>query len=115
MYHFLALTAFQAQAKDLTFPYNHANTDTLCIRGLVFVKKLTTLDVRKTGENLKRAIQDSGYTVRELQELLHMECPQGIYRWMQGKTLPSLDNLYILCRLLGVAIEDVLVEQKADF
>ena len=74
------------------------------------MKKLTTLDVKKTGQNLKQAIQDSDYTVRELQELLHLGCPQPIYRWMKGRTLPSLDNLYILCKLLGIAMEDVLVE-----
>lgn len=64
------------------------------------MKKHTSLDTIKTGQNLKQAIQDSGYTVRELQEILHLECPQPIYRWMKGIVLPSLDNLYILSKVL---------------
>lgn len=78
------------------------------------MKKRTSLDMMKTGQNLKQAIQDSGYTVRELQEILHFECPQSIYRWMKGESLPSLDNLYILCKLLGIAMEDILVAREAN-
>lgn len=75
-------------------------------------KAHTTLDLEKTGKNLKQAIQDSGYTVRELQEILHLECPQPIYRWMKGIILPSVDNLYILSKLLNVRMEDLLVEKE---
>ena len=82
------------------------------MQGTDNMKKHTTLDMIKTGQNLKQAIQSSGYTVRELQELLHLECPQPIYRWMKGKALPSLDNLLILSKLLGVAMEDFLVQQE---
>lgn len=72
-----------------------------------------TLDAVKTGQKIKEAIQDSGYRVAQLQEELNFECPQAIYRWFKGTALPSLDNLYILSKLLGVAMEDLLVE-RAD-
>lgn len=113
LYHFLASMDCQSRTKGLTFTRINANTDTY-MQGADSMKKCTTLDVGKTGQNIKRAIQDSDYTVRELQELLHLGCIQPIYRWMAGRTLPSLDNLYILCKLLGVSIEDVLVERGAD-
>ena len=37
------------------------------------------------------------------------ENPQAIYKWISGKSLPSLDNFLILSRLLHASIEDILV------
>ena len=37
------------------------------------------------------------------------ENPQAIYKWISGKSLPSLDNFIILSRLLHASIEDILV------
>lgn len=75
-------------------------------------KAHTTLDLEKTGKNLKQAIQDSGYTVRELQEILHLECPQSIYRWYKGMVLPSVDHLFILSKVLNMHMEDLLVARE---
>ena len=45
----------------------------------------------------------------ELQLLLHLSCPQPIYRWINGKTLPTVDNLYMMHRVFGMHMEDMLV------
>ena len=37
------------------------------------------------------------------------ENPQAVYKWMSGKSLPSLDNLIILSRILNTSIESILV------
>ena len=37
------------------------------------------------------------------------ENPQAVYKWISGKSLPSLDNFIILSRLLHTSIEDILV------
>ena len=34
---------------------------------------------------------------------------QAIYKWLSGKSLPSIDNFVILSRLLHTTIEDILV------
>ena len=34
--------------------------------------------------------------------------PQGIYRWLRGDTLPSIDNLYAMQGLLGVSVGHIL-------
>lgn len=69
----------------------------------------TTLDTALTGRKIKGIITGNGYSVRELQAMLNLSCPQPIYRWMNGQTLPSIDNLYMLHRILGVHMEDMLV------
>ena len=56
-------------------------------------KIFSSLDMIMTGQILKNNIKKCGYTVREIQKLLNLSCPQPIYRWMRGRTMPSLDNL----------------------
>ena len=75
---------------------------------------LTSLDAMLTGQKLNSAIKQSGYSIRELQEMLGLSCPQPIYRWIKGRTLPSIDNLYMLSRILGVHMEDLLVPRDAS-
>lgn len=74
----------------------------------------TTLDAVLTRKEIGSAIKRSGYSIKELQGLLGLSCPQPIYRWIRGRTLPSIDNLYMLSRILGVHMEDLLVPMDAD-
>lgn len=69
----------------------------------------TTLDAVLTGRKIHNAIKQSGYSIKELQEMLGLSCPQPIYRWIKGRTLPSIDNLYMLSRILDVLMEELLV------
>lgn len=68
-----------------------------------------TIDVKKTGAHLKRLIGQKGYTVRDIQTLLHLACPQPVYRWFKGQVLPSADHLYALSKLLQVHMEELLL------
>ncbi len=67
------------------------------------------IDMIKTGALLKRRIENAGYTVRDIQNILHLSCPQPIYRWYKGTILPSVDHLYVLSKLLKMHMEDLLV------
>ena len=68
-----------------------------------------SLDAVQTGRKIENAIKQSGYSIRELQEMLGLSCPQPIYRWIRGCTLPSIDNLYMLSRILKVPMDELLV------
>lgn len=72
-----------------------------------------TIDLRATGENIVRLRKSSGLSVRELQQYFGFEEPQAIYKWQQGKCLPSVDNLFALSCLLGVSMNDILVQTSA--
>ena len=63
-----------------------------------------TIDPVATGKNIIRLRKARGLTVRQLQLYFGFEEPQAIYKWQQGKCLPSVDNLYALSRLLGVSM-----------
>ena len=67
------------------------------------------IDMKKTGLLLKKTIGNAGYTVKDIQKILHLSCPQPIYRWFKGTILPSVNHLYVLSRLLKIHMEDLLV------
>lgn len=62
-----------------------------------------------TGKRIKELLRDNGYSVKDIQEVMGFENPQAVYKWLSGKSLPSLDNLLILSKLLHTSIEDILV------
>lgn len=62
-----------------------------------------------TGKKIKELLRDNGYSVKDIQEVMGFENPQAVYKWLSGKSLPSLDNLLILSKLLHTSIEDILV------
>ena len=67
------------------------------------------IDPVATGKNIVRLRQARGMTVKDLQQWFGFEEPRAIYKWQQGQTLPSVDNLIALSALLEVPVEDILV------
>lgn len=63
----------------------------------------------ETGKRIKQLLSEQNYTIREIQGAFGFENPQAIYKWISGKSLPSLDNFVILSRLLHTSIENILV------
>lgn len=68
-----------------------------------------SIQQKETGKQIKKLLMENGYTVRDVQSVMGFENPQAIYKWISGRSLPSLDNFVILSRLLHTSIEDILV------
>ena len=66
------------------------------------------IDLRATGQNIKRMREAAGISVRELQAILGFTNPQAIYKWQNGNSLPSIDNLIILAAVLGTTIDEII-------
>ena len=66
------------------------------------------IDLRETGQNIKKHMIASGYTVKDIQNFLGLGTPQGIYHWFEGKSLPALDNLYALSELFSVPMDTLI-------
>jgi len=71
-----------------------------------------SLDLVLTGRQIHSLMIKNGYTVKKLQELLGLACPQSVYKWIHGKTLPSVDNLYRMSKIFHVHMEDMLAETQ---
>ena len=70
---------------------------------------IPTIDMVRTGNNIARLRMEAGLSVRDLQRILGFATPQAIYKWQQGRALPTLDNLVVLATVLEVKIDDILV------
>ena len=68
-----------------------------------------SIQQKETGENIRRLLKSNGYTVKDVQEVMGFENPQAVYKWLSGKSLPNLENLLILSKLLNISIENILV------
>ena len=77
-------------------------------------KMYPNIDMIKTGVKIKWYIDNSGMSIKDIQECLCLSCPQPIYRWTKGKILPSVDHLFVLSELFGVHMEDLLVKRQID-
>ena len=71
-----------------------------------------SIDMQKTGSNIESLRKEKGYSVKALQEYFGFENPQAIYNWQHGTSLPSVDNLFALSKILNISIEDILVEAE---
>lgn len=72
------------------------------------------IDMEQTGKRIRQLCKVNGYSVRELQSYLHIGCPQSIYNWYYGKTLPSLDHLFALSYLMNIPMSWLLVVKTTD-
>ena len=67
-----------------------------------------SIQQQETGANIRRLLKINGYTVKDVQEVMGFENPQAVYKWLSGKSLPNLENLLILSKLLNIGIENIL-------
>ena len=68
-----------------------------------------SISQQATGDKIKELLKEQGFTVRDIQCAMGFENPQAIYKWLSGKSLPSLDNLVILSKVLHISIDEILV------
>ena len=70
---------------------------------------MPTVNLTMTGANIRAIRKQRGLSVKELQDIFGFATPQAIYKWQQGVTLPTVDNLVVLASVFGVPMEKILV------
>ena len=58
------------------------------------------LDLKATGERINQLRKDNNLRVIDVAEYMGFESTQAVYKWQRGESLPTVDNLYALSRLL---------------
>lgn len=69
---------------------------------------LPVIDKKKTGINLRLMMDERGLTVKDVQQYLKLGSVQSVYHWLNGISLPTVDNLYALSYLFQVPIDDMI-------
>ena len=72
------------------------------------------IDINKTGQNIKLLIKSNDLTIKELSEKFGFSTVCPIYKWMEGKSLPSIDNLVNLAQIFNCTIDDILIWSESE-
>lgn len=69
------------------------------------------IDVEATSIKIGEKVKEKGITARQIQRQLDLDTIQAVYKWVNPryKSIPSVDNLVKLSKLLGCQLEDLLV------
>lgn len=70
------------------------------------------IDKKQTARRIQSLMHCTGIKPKDIQEYLGLTCVQTVYRWLDGTNIPSVDNLYVLSRLFGVKVDDILTGVK---
>ena len=70
-----------------------------------------TIDLVATGKNIIKLREESGLSVRDLQNIFGFATPQAIYKWQHGTALPTIDNLIVLSAVFKVSMEEIIIVQ----
>lgn len=70
------------------------------------------LDLKATGERINQLRKDNNLRVTDVAEYMGFESTQAVYKWQRGESLPTVDNLYALSRLLNTSVDDILIGEK---
>lgn len=71
-----------------------------------------TINKKATGINLKKLMNQQGFTVKDIQQYLYLGSVQSIYHWLSGTCLPSLDNLYAMSELFQVPMDEIIAGNR---
>lgn len=66
------------------------------------------VDLAATGRNIQRLRKARGLSVQSIQEWLGLESPRAVYKWLRGQSLPTVEHLLALSRLLDVTMDDIV-------
>ena len=67
------------------------------------------LDMQATGSRIRELRQMHKISIQTLRENMQLESVQAIYKWERGASVPRLDNLILLSKILETPIESILV------
>ena len=68
-----------------------------------------TIDLVDTGKKIIKLREESGLSVRDLQNIFGFATPQAIYKWQHGTALPTIDNLIVLSAVFKVSMEEIII------
>lgn len=67
------------------------------------------VNMAATGANIKALMKQQGITPKNIQAVFGFDNVQTIYKWMAGKCIPNIDNLFMLADILGVTVDALVI------
>ena len=71
-----------------------------------------TIDVKATGMRIRQIMNQRKLTVKDVQKYLNLSSVQSIYHWLNGQSMPTVDNLYALSELFQLPVDMMIVGNR---
>ncbi len=71
------------------------------------------MNMPEIGNRIKELRYNKGIKVRDIVESLGVS-ENSVMKWQRGDCLPSMDNLYLLCKMLGTTMEYVIAGEEEE-
>ncbi|MBQ1407599.1 MAG: helix-turn-helix transcriptional regulator [Eubacterium sp.] len=68
-----------------------------------------SINMEKTGANIRKLIKGSGYSVRDIMAITGISTEQAVYKWYRGESIPAIETMLILCNTLEIGVDELLV------
>ena len=68
-----------------------------------------SLDLQATGARIRALRMQKHLRVEDISKFMGFDSPVSVYKWQRGDSLPTVDNLYALSKLLDTPIDNILV------
>jgi ribosome-binding protein aMBF1 (putative translation factor) len=72
----------------------------------------SVIDEIATGNKIKKLITESGLSIRQISEKMMFTTPTLVYKWIKGKSMPTIDNIVVLAFIFDVKVDDIIVTKK---
>ena len=72
------------------------------------------IDMKRTGERIRQIMERKKVTPKDIQKYMNLACVQTVYHWIDGTSIPSIDNLYALSVLFETSIDDILRGSRGE-
>ena len=72
------------------------------------------IDMKRTGKRIRELCEAKGLSPQDVADMMGLAEKRTVYFWYAGDRLPSIDNLFMLSRILGTTIDDLFVEKEEN-
>lgn len=71
-----------------------------------------TIDMKATGIRIRQLMEERGLTVKGIRRYLNLASVQSIYHWLNGHSMPTIDNFYALSALFGTSMDSMIIGNR---
>ena len=75
---------------------------------------MVTIDYKQTGRNIRKRIAEKDITPTNLIYRMGLAWPSTVYAWMNGIATPRLDNLVMICDILGCTLDEIVARKDVE-
>ena len=66
------------------------------------------VDMIATGKRIKAMRVAKGMTVKDVQEIFGFGSANTIYKWQNGESMPTIDNMVVLAKIFETTIDAII-------